>query len=156
MTSGWAVRLPLAICECAGSIDCSEGDTGEERLYTHRILDTAVPKYSNLSLVNPGFLIYAMKQFKEKDERDTVCIRRPLLVGPTSSPWLHTVPVDNATYIAIPLPFQDAPYEMASRGWIACTEILVRVLVATEPGGEKAGRDTPYLDTVFLEHAVPL
>ena len=92
-----------------------------------------------------------MKQLKEKDERDTVCIRRP-----TSSPWLHTVPVDNATYIAIPLPFQDAPYEMASCSWIACTEILVRVLVATEPGGEKARRDTPYLDTVFLEHAVPL
>ena len=40
------------------------------------------PKYSDLSLVNPRFLIYAMKQLKEKDERDTVYIHCPLLVRP--------------------------------------------------------------------------
>ncbi len=53
------------------------------------------------------------------------------------SPRLHTVAQDDATYIAIPLPFQDAPNKRSYRDRIPGT--------FAEPSSEKAGRDSGLL-----------
>lgn len=52
---------------------------------------------------------------------------------------MQAVSGEYLTDIIIPLPFQNAPYKRTSCGRISGADTFVQLLVAPEPGGEKAG-----------------